>query len=172
MNQSYFVSQNYGSSHSTFPTVALTTENQNFTMEHQIWKTNKQHWTIKNQQWTMGNPCWTMKNGHCIIENQHWTMENHHWTLDKGKQIGQWKTAIGQGETRPFHYIFFGEKHRRQIEKLKRSAPAEVVQPSPNIPAPAEVCPAPISPAEFCSSWPQKTSRRRNFYTANVPKFT
>ena len=68
--------------------------------------------------------------------------------------------------------IFFWEKHRRQTEKLKRSAPSEVVQPLPNLPAPAEVCPAPVSTAEVCSSWTQKSSRRRNFYTVNAPKFT
>ena len=67
---------------------------------------------------------------------------------------------------------FFGEKHRRQTEKLKRSAPAEVVQLLPNLRAPAEVCPAPVSPAEVCSLWTQKSSRRRNFYTVNAPKFT
>ena len=43
---------------------------------------------------------------------------------------------------------FLGEKHRRQTEKIKCSAHAEVVQPLPNLPAPAEVCPAPVSTAE------------------------
>ena len=65
---------------------------------------------------------------------------------------------------------FLGEKHCRKTEKLKRSAPAEAVQPLPNHPAPAEVCPAPVSAAEVCSSWTQKFSRRRNFYTINAPK--
>ena len=50
---------------------------------------------------------------------------------------------------------FFGEKHRRRTEKLKRSAPAEVVQPLPNLPAPAEVCPDSAAPAEVCSAWTQ-----------------
>ena len=67
---------------------------------------------------------------------------------------------------------FLGEKHRRQTKKLKHSAPAEVVQPLPNLPAPAEVCPASVSPAEVCSSWTKKSSHRRNFYTVNAPKFT
>ena len=67
---------------------------------------------------------------------------------------------------------FLGEKHRRQTEKLRRSAPAEVVQPLPNLPAPAEVCPAPLSPAEVCSLRIQKSSRKGTFYTVNAPKFT
>ena len=50
---------------------------------------------------------------------------------------------------------FFGQKHRRQTEKLQRSAPAEVVQPSPNLTAPAEVCPDFAAPAEVCSVWTQ-----------------
>ena len=66
----------------------------------------------------------------------------------------------------------FGEKHHRQTKKLKCSAPAEVVQPLPNLPAPAEVCPAPVSPAKVCSSWTQKSSRRRNFYTITASKST
>ena len=94
--------------------------------------------------------------------------------LDMERLIGRSAYLILDGQICPGLSTtdFFEEKYCRQTEKLKCSAPAEVVQPLPNLPAPAEVCPAPVSPAEVCSSWTQKSSRRRNVYNVNAPKFT
>ena len=52
-------------------------------------------------------------------------------------------------EYRPVHYGFFWGKHRRQTKKLQRSAPAEVVQPSPNLPAPQKFVQIPQLPQKF-----------------------